>query len=186
MSKPEFYRPLEVENRGLFRACHHVEADARERAGLAGLLGLDGIETLAADLSFSPAEGDAIAMKGHLTATLVQKCVITLKPVKARISADFERTYGPGAEGDDLPEDGEITVSDDDREPPDLIVEGVIDIGQAVAEQLALEIDPFPRAAGAVFEGFFGDSGESGAAGKAGGPFAALAGLKADHKESPR
>ncbi len=189
MNGPEFSRPLAVEEGKIFSSAHHISANGRERANLADLLGVVTIRTLEAELRFNPAERAVITMTGHLDATVVQKCVVTLKPVESLIAADFERTYTADEGVGDIPGDGDITIPASGHEPPDLIIDGIIDLGQAVAEQLALEIDPFPRASGAVFTGLArksGDSGKSGPDGVPSGPFASLSRFMADGEEKPK
>ena len=66
--------------------------------------------------------------------------------------------------------------------PPEPLTGGSVDIGKAVTEQLALELDPFPRAPGARFEGFVGSRRES--CDDEGGPFAGLARLKGAGRDS--
>ncbi len=48
------------------------------------------------------------------------------------------------------PEDS--VIDPDAEDPPELIEGDEIDVGALVIEQLALEIDPFPRKPGAVFD----------------------------------
>jgi uncharacterized metal-binding protein YceD (DUF177 family) len=59
-------------------------------------------------------------------------------------------------------------------DPPDLIEDGIIDLGGYVVEHLALELDPFPRKPGAEFTPPETDPEPS--------PFAVLARLKPDDK----
>ena len=84
---------------------------------------------------------------GTLNVDLEQACIVSLEPVPALLNVDFTLVY--------LPEDIagrralEIAVDPLAEEPPDpLPLEG-IDLGEAVAEQLALALDPYPRAEGA-------------------------------------
>ena len=163
-------RPLAVAD--LAETAFDVEADAEEREALARHLGLVSLERLEAGLLISPEDG-MIGVRGTLLAELTQSCVVTLEPVKTRIDASIQRLYGPDYTEGALDEDVELTLELDD--PPDPITDGVIDLGIAVAEQLALEIDPFPKAPGANFGGF--ENEETGRE-KGGGVFAALAGLK--------
>ena len=37
----------------------------------------------------------------------------------------------------------------DDENAPDLIVDGMIDVGEAIAQLMALALDPYPRSPGA-------------------------------------
>ena len=92
-----------------------------------------------------------------------------------RVEGSFERLYGAGA-----PEEAGGPITDADaEESPEPFTHGAVDVGEAVAEQLALELDPFPRAPGAAFDGFSTGSKSVGAddTGDA-GPFALLARLK--------
>jgi len=50
-------------------------------------------------------------------------------------------------EPEDIPPDGE--------EPPEPVVGDTVDLGEVVAEQLALEIELFPRTPGAAFSEYF-------------------------------
>lgn len=69
-----------------------------------------------------------------------------------------------------------MLIAPDAEDPPEPLTDGAVDAGEAIAEQLALELDPFPRAPGAVFKGFSSPrEGDD----RSGGPFAALARLRA-------
>ena len=76
----------------------------------------------------------------------------------------------------DINEEGEIEIDLETLDPPDVMVDGVLDLGGVVCEQLALNIDPFPRKPGAEFETVAADEGEVDE--PAPSPFAALAKLK--------
>jgi uncharacterized metal-binding protein YceD (DUF177 family) len=78
-------------------------------------------------------------------AQLTQPCAITSEPVPARIAESFTLTFGPV-------EDSSEIVLDGDAEPVEPLDDGMIDIGEAVAQQLSLTLDPFPRAPGATLE----------------------------------
>ena len=116
-----------------------------------------------------------IHVSGHLSADAVQRCVVSLVPIPAHIETDFEVSYsGAAAQADEGDFD---PVGIDTPEP---LIDGRIDLGEAVAQQLAIALDPYPRAPGASLdpEGFSVGSGDG--IGEVGGkqPFAALAALK--------
>jgi hypothetical protein len=71
----------------------------------------------------------------------VQNCVVSLEDFSAAVDERFTVRCVP---------DGEES-HDPDPEAPDEItyVNGVLDLGEAAAEQLALALDPYPRAPGA-------------------------------------
>ena len=73
---------------------------------------------------------------------MVQTCVVSLEDFTATIEERFTlRCVPDGEESDDI-----------DPEAPDEIsyADGILDLGEAAAEQLALALDPYPRAPGAV------------------------------------
>lgn len=172
---PEFSRPLALE--GLHDGENVVEiaADDAERAALAKRFGLLALPSLSARYSVWPEGGrSGVRTSGRLAAEVVQACVVTLGPVRSRIEADFERVFAPMREAGGGR--AETFVEPEGEDPPDPVVAGMVDLGECAAEQLALEIDPFPRAPGVEFRGFSSDMSES--RGEAEGPFAALAKLK--------
>ena len=61
------------------------------------------------------------------------------------------------------------------EDPPDVIVEGRIDLGLLTAEALSLSLDPYPKKAGVAFE-----APDEPAADPEESPFAVLARLKTD------
>lgn len=150
-----------------------VSADAEERAALARYLGILAVHSLDAELELDVTDDDGreAHLTGTLTASVEQACVVTLEPVPDRISADVDRWYAIDGE---VPEDTEIEVEADAADPPDPIVDGIIDPGTAIAELMVLELEPFPRAEGMEFDGYSSDP----AAGSGDHPFAALAELK--------
>ena len=116
---------------------------------------------------------------GKISAEVVQTCIVTLEPLSTRLHAAFERLYGPEDDGlgasisaHDAPE--HAVIAPDGEEPQQPFVAGAIDIGEAVAEQLAIELDPFPRAPGAVFPGYSSESEDRREAGETRRPFATL------------
>lgn len=147
---PEFSRPVRVEKLPAKGQVVDVSATPDERAALAKRFAILDISHLSARLRLIPVgRGPLVRLVGQLSAEVSQACVVTLEPVAEKIEADFELVFGPPVEED--PEIGEIDLSFEAEGPPDPIVDGAIDVGEAVAESLALELNPFPRAPGAEF-----------------------------------
>ncbi|HEX4572699.1 MAG TPA: DUF177 domain-containing protein [Dongiaceae bacterium] len=162
---PEFSRPLAAESVGTQPVERRIEAGPAERAALAGRFGLLALDRLEAVLSLRRDKGDIVRLEGHFLADVVQSCVLSLAPVPAHLEADFETSYSASAvmaaeaDLDPLGEDG-----------PEPIAAGEIDLGEAVAQQLAVSLDPYPRAPGAALASTGGAEAQS--------PFATLAALK--------
>ncbi len=168
---PEFCRIVECDGLGPAPARHDIEADAGEREALARRFGLERLDGLAAKVSLKRNGDRRIAVDGSFLADLAQTCIVSLEPVPEHIEESFSLVYaseeGTGAE--------DLAFTLDDNDWPEPLLDGKIDIGEAVAQQLALALEPYPRALGATHENqdFEGPAGESAAS-----PFAALAGLK--------
>ncbi|MDA1089390.1 MAG: DUF177 domain-containing protein [Proteobacteria bacterium] len=185
----EFSRPVSPEGIGVQGRTLSIKADHGECARLAQRLGLNSLESLSAEIALtSQKKGRIIHLEGSFKADIQQTCVVTLEPVETRIEANFERLYDTtmktpddGA-GDDKNADAEIDSEGED--PLEPLVEGKIDIGEAIAEQLSLEINPFPRKPGIPFADFSTGTGAGKGKGEAdktdstAGPFSGLAALK--------
>lgn len=140
----------------------HLEASAAEREALAQRLGLLALKAFAADLRLRPDEEGAICVSGRMTAALEQACGVTLVPVAQSIDEEVAwRLLPEGME----PSDGEDDPDDIESE------QGVADLGEALAQQLSLAVDPYPRAPGATLPEGLADQ-------EAHGPFAALLKLR--------
>ena len=147
----EFPRPVAVDRLGPKETVMEIEARPAERQALARRFGLLALDSLTATVHLKPVAGTKVVrVRGTFQARLAQECVVTLAPVPAEVEDSFELTYAPG--GADNP-GGEMVLSIDADDPPEPIVAGHIDIGEAVAEHLALALEPFPRAPGAVLPG---------------------------------
>lgn len=178
--KPEFSRPLAVEATKGLDATHHFRATDAERAALAKRLGIKSLDSLAAEVRLGSVQNGAlIRLSADFTADVIQACVISLEPVTSRIEASFERLYDPSAAPAEA--DGEADLSLDE-EVPEPLIGGILDLGVIITEELALELNPFPRAPGVDFHEFLPESGEPREKEneKPGGPFATLAKLVGD------
>jgi uncharacterized metal-binding protein YceD (DUF177 family) len=146
---PEFSRPIPVPTLSGVEKTYAIEAIESERLALAERFGILGVDTLSATVRLKiMSGGEIVRLRGKFQATVRQACVITLEPVAATLAEEFELLYGPQPDAGE----GEIVLDLEVEDPPEPIVDGIIDIGEAVAEHLALALDPFPRAPGAVFQ----------------------------------
>ncbi len=164
---PEFSRPVEVDRIGPAGLSLSIEAEEGERARLAERLGVREIRRLEADIRLSQ-RGAGFAVVAEWRSEIVQDCVVTLDPVEARLEGKEEIVFGP-SDADHAPGE-EIEIDPEEADPPEPIVGGRIDLGEVVAEQLALHVDPYPRKPGAVFEG------EAAPGAEKANPFAVLGG----------
>jgi len=141
-SAPEFSRPVELGRLGGREALYPIAATPVEREALARRFDLLALEQLEAEIRLERLARGIVRLTGRLQAEVVQACVVSLEPVTSRLSEEFAVLYGPG-------DSGEAVVMDYESEIVEPLEGNVIDIGEAVAQQLALALDPYPRAAGA-------------------------------------
>ena len=141
----EFHRPLDVFRLPADGASRKIAAKAEERAALAKRFGLLTLDRLEAEVAVEPVPGGFYRLTATLQAEVAQECVVTLEPVPQRIDETFTLLYGKA-------EDAETVLLDSDSDPVEPLDGGIIDLGEAVAQQLSLVLDPFPRAPGVPAE----------------------------------
>ncbi len=165
---PEFSRVIEVARLKRDEQSFEIAANPAERAALAKRFDLVALGRLAAVVRLEQIPGGLFRLTAELDADVTQACVVSLAPVQSRVEEGFTVLYGGGEEAHEVNLDGAAETI----EP---IENGVIDIGEAVAQQLSLALDPFPHAPGA--EAAITASVPAAAA-KPLSPFQALAALK--------
>ena len=136
-ANPEFSREFELED--LEEAPRQITLDAgeEERAQLAARFDQLSIGRLTADLILVWLEpGKVLSVSGRFEADVVQTCVITLDPVEAALDEEINLVFARDAE-----ESADI-VDPEDAEPLEC---DIIDLGELVAEELSLALDPYPR-----------------------------------------
>lgn len=142
-----------------------IEATETERTAIATRLSLTALGSLSGSitletLSHPMFDGRVINGEGTLTATLTQTCVVTLEPFETTVESEFMGVFSNTDPADALAEDDDDGIA---RLPDILgpIGDETIHIGEVFIEQLALEIDPFPRKPGAKFDGLSVGTAES-------------------------
>jgi uncharacterized metal-binding protein YceD (DUF177 family) len=170
---PEFSRPVRLNDVGDGTRERTITAEPAERAALARRFGLLALDALSARLHVIP-EARSWRVTGTLTAELAQACVATGEPVPAHVEAPFSVRFVrdlDAAEAEAAEEEIELSGEDCDL----VALEGEkIDLGETVAQSLALNLDPYPRAPDADETlKALGVLSEEDV-----GPFAALKGLK--------
>jgi uncharacterized metal-binding protein YceD (DUF177 family) len=122
-----------------------LTADDRECSAIAARLGLEALDRLEAHATLSRS-GDTVRAEGRLAASLTQSCVITGDPVAAHIDEPFDLLFMPEPAADQPDAEIELGASDCDV----VFYDGAtIDLGGAIADTLALSLDPYPRSASA-------------------------------------
>ena len=120
-------------------------ADEAECRAIAGRLDLERLERMEAHVTLAR-EGEIVRAEGRLLAALDQSCVVTGEPVSAHVDEPFELMFMPEPQGSRADEEIELGEQECDV----VFYEGgMIDLGSAIADTLALSLDPYPRSASA-------------------------------------
>lgn len=167
MTAPEFSHRIALDRLKARGETVQLVAGPAARAALAARFGLVALPALSATLEVRRTAGGAAA-EGRITAEAVQACVLTGAPVATRLDEPVALRFAPlDTVGDD---EVELSAEDLDTMP---VEDGAIDLGEAVAQTLALALPAYPRVAGATAPGVSSEE-EDAARRRAGSPFAVL------------
>lgn len=140
----------EIPELGLHR---EIEAGLIERKSMAEVAGLREIALANAALDLTPMGGGRFHVGGHVRARVGQTCVVTLEPIENEIDEPIDLVFAPPEQIPDLAElVDEANEEVETPDPPEPIVDGIIDLGRLATDALFLAIDPYPRRKDAVFE----------------------------------
>lgn len=165
---PEFSRIIDV--RYIEPKPQTYTATPEECAALARRFGLVAIHSLSATLTLTR-EASAVLAKGRLVSAIVQSCAVSAEDLPVRIDEPLALRFVPAAAIEATP-DEEVELTEDILDDIPYTDER-FDLGEELAQSLALAIDPFavgPEAEQVRAAGLLGDEPS--------GPFAALAALK--------
>lgn len=128
-----------------------------------------------ADFKIMPWKSDGASLQGRVVATIAQECVVSLDAIEARLDFEIDRQFVRS--NDPLLaaikfEEGEMILSATE-DLPDALPDGKLDLWSVVAEELDLQVDPFPRKEG-VAPGNHTEFEESGEGDVVRKPFAGL------------
>jgi uncharacterized metal-binding protein YceD (DUF177 family) len=140
-----------------------IDCDESECAALAARFGFAAVARLSARLKVKRAGPGHWNVTGKLQAEVTQLCGVTGVPVPESVDFTIEERYCRASE-----EGTDIDVSLDGFEP---LVDGAIDLGEVVAQTLAISVNPWPRSVDAPHSFAVGESEKE-------HPFAGLAALK--------
>ena len=140
----ELSRPVALDRATPAPHFREIVAAPDERAALSRRLGLLSLDRLAARVSWRREASGIIRLEGELEAVLSQGCVVTLEPVAAELKDRFVRYFERGAPA----AEGEVVIDPEADDPPEPLGDGMVDLGEIVVQQLAIALDPYPRAPG--------------------------------------
>ncbi len=139
---PELSRPVPIDRISSSGLTLNIEADTQECAAIARRLMIPGVASVRCAWRLRPSQGGRLEAEGSLRARTRQVCVVTLDEFESELVEEFSILFVPSGTEQD--------TSDDPDEPDQLpFTAGVLDVGEATVEQLALALEPYPRKPGA-------------------------------------
>ncbi len=134
-----------------------VCANESERAALSDAFGLVAVQQFEAGFHVRKRGPERYAVSGVLRALVTQTCGVSLEPFEAVVSASIEVEFAPCRQPLGEPAGRKMTAGraaacTGPQDFPDPIFDGQIDLGALAAEFLALNLDPYPRKPGVMFE----------------------------------
>lgn len=190
MSTNEFPHILAASKIGPVPTDLNFAANERECAALARRYNILGVQSVDVEARLvREADGMTIAVTGKFVANVTQACVTTLEPVPDRIEEEFEgffldesqaRSFMRAKKRKVEVDDGDMPLEDDEagvtdeRDDPEPVTNGAVDVGELVAQYLSLALNPYPHSEKALAEGPLGEETDV----KKPNPFAVLKDLK--------
>ncbi|MBL4740435.1 MAG: DUF177 domain-containing protein [Sneathiella sp.] len=143
-----FARWIDVEKLGRESKTIDIVASDSECTQMTGMLDVVEVSSFKLKGSLQRKKGSGIIeLSATVTSGLVQACVVSLAPVAQKIEENFSMCYTSDKEAIVI-EDTDYVVSMEESDLPELILEGKIDVVHTAVEQIALALDPYPRAEG--------------------------------------
>ena len=151
----EFSRPVKVEHIDRKGTKENIEATSEELAILAGRLNVSTVKNLTAKINVE-ALSDRMTyyVNGTVQGEVEQESVISGDLVASTITADIEAWSVNHAhvasfekeqkKRDEVSEEEEYEIKDE-KDDPEVIKEGVIDIGEVAVQFFALNIEDYPK-----------------------------------------
>ncbi|MEQ8285339.1 YceD family protein [Thalassospira sp.] len=179
---PEFSRIVKTDEQVSRKERLTIEASEKERAALAKRFELVSIDSLKAELTIKISSNGEVTVHGPMSAQITQNCVTTLAPVPEAVEDTVDVLFSPHVSEDDLPSNPDDLENLSEEElmallnQPEPLVDNKIDVGEVVAQFLAVAMDPYPRQEGAELPKLV--MAEEEAEEERPNPFAQLAGLK--------
>lgn len=135
-----------------------IAPSPEEARALCQRLNIVSLEGLSAQLKLERLSGGMVVhIKGKFKARVIQACVVTLEPVETLAEESFEGWYANPEQAVMLSKarrerqskngEGEAPILEE-KDDPEPILNGHIDLGELVTQYLSLCIDPYPHAPG--------------------------------------
>ncbi len=141
----------QIPDTGLERS---IVADAGQLAAIAEAGSLRVVHSARATFILQPTRDSHVHVTGRVTARIGQVCVVSLDDIDTDIDEEIDIVFAPPSKIPTMASTIDDSADDDAEipDPPEPIMDGVIDIGRVATDALFLAVDPYPRKPGAVID----------------------------------
>lgn len=157
---PEWSHKVDAGDIGTTPTRTTISASPQQRKDLAKRLNVESVEFAEARLVLVRDPGAVLHVSGELKARVTQPCVVTLEPVMQEIKSPVEGWFANPErvvsiakarhERQSRNADAELPILEE-KEDPEPIIDGEIDLGELATQFLSLSVDPYPHKEGAAF-----------------------------------
>ncbi len=158
LPQSEWFTPFHVENVPSSGKTVKMVAESDVLKPIAERLDVLEVKSLSSELRLTLQNGGHILnITGHFKAEIVQECIITLQPVEATLEDDFEAWYADhdkaipfnrAKHNQKAMEEGDEVQILEEKDDPEALIDGQVDLGEVVIQFLSLSVNPYPRAEG--------------------------------------
>jgi len=137
-------------------------ASPQECRDLAEMTGVVSLSSVQADFKVTRWQRRGLKVAVVVRAEVVQNCVVSLETVSSCLTEPAEWYFKPEAAGQiNTEKDAVLLIDPMGEDPADPLIDGRVDLGQLLVEQLCLMIDPFKRSATIEFNDLYKDAQKS-------------------------
>ena len=155
LPETEWCYPYRAENASPRGKQVHIAANAEQCKAVAARLEIVDVKSIAADLTLTLQNaGHILYITGTFKAEVVQECVVTGEPLDSVIEEQMEAWYAdhdkaiPFARAQQkikAIEEGDEVQMLDEKDDPESMVDGQVDLGEVVVQFLSLTVNPYPK-----------------------------------------
>ncbi len=151
---------VDAEEIGTKPSKHLISIPEKNKKLVSKRLGIEGVDELVATITLERnSVSKVIYAQGEFTAKLKQKCVVTAEILEEEVSDVLEGWFSEPNQAVSfekarrerlgMKEQDELPIMDE-ADDPEPVIEGKIDIGELVVQNLSLAINPYPKTPGAT------------------------------------
>ena len=158
LPQSEWFSPFSVENIPGAGKTVKMTADEAQLKAIAARLEVSEVKYLEATLRLTLQNaGHILHIEGQFKSEVVQECVVTLQPVTSVLEDNFEAWYADHSKAVSFNrakhnmkamEEGDEVQILEEKDDPEALVDGQVDLGEVVVQFLSLSVNPYPRAEG--------------------------------------